>query len=183
MKIAVRSDALDEPEQDRRAERVLEQARDADRDDEEEADRERERRGDGQAPGEAADLLALAVLVLLLLGVGGEGERAGADLQRLDERDDAADDRPAQRPVALRPRDERLGADLDLAVGLADRDRPGRDAAHHHALEHRLAADRRVPGADGQAVGHSHRVDRGPLRSVDAQGRVRVSDRRAPGGA
>ena len=30
--------------------------------------------------------------------------------------------------------------DLDLAVGVAHRDRPRGRAAHHHALEHRLAA-------------------------------------------
>ena len=39
-------DALDDPEQERRAELVLEQAREADRDDEEQADRERERDDD-----------------------------------------------------------------------------------------------------------------------------------------
>ena len=77
---------------------------------------------------------------------------------------------------ALRPRDERERRDLDLAErgllgvepvlaellgrGLADRDGPGRDAAHHHALEHRLAADGRVllrhQGAVRQAgLGHA----------------------------
>ena len=42
-------------------------------------------------------------------------ERPEADLQRLAERDDAADHRQPQEPVALRPGDERLGGDLDLA--------------------------------------------------------------------
>ena len=47
--------------------------------------------------------------------------------------------------MALEQRDERLRADLDLAVGLAHGDRPGGDAAHHHALEHRLTAHRSGP--------------------------------------
>ena len=64
----------------------------------------------------------------------------------------------APEAVALRPGDERLGLDLDLALGVADRDRPDRDAAHHHALEHRLAADRRVALGDQGAVGHAQRV-------------------------
>src|SRR3954469_20943171 len=63
--------------------------------------------------------------------------------------------------MALDDRDERLGDHLDLAerglgrlelvavaelLGrrLADGDGPGRDAAHHHSLEDRLAADRGV---------------------------------------
>src|SRR5205823_11823954 len=66
--------------------------------------------------------------------------------------------------VAPEPRDERLGNDLDRAArglgrveapvvadligeGLPHRDRPGRDAAHHHALEYRLSADGRVARA------------------------------------
>ena len=80
-----------------------------------------------------------------------------------------------KRAVALGPGDERERDDLDLAergllgveavlaelLGqrLADRDGPRRDAAHHHALEHRLAADGRVllrhQGAVWQAgLGH-----------------------------
>ena len=80
------------------------------------------------------------------------------------ERDDAADER--QRAAArwrFVQETSGNGLDLDLAVRglarvglvavargdllggrLADRDGPGRDAAHHHALEHRLAADGRV---------------------------------------
>ncbi len=82
-------------------------------------------------------------------------------LQRLGERDDAADDGPAQRAVALRPGDERERLHLDLALGglahlelaavrdllgqrLADGDGPRGDAAHHHALEDRLPAHRGV---------------------------------------
>ena len=46
-----------------------------------------------------------------------------------------------------------------LGQRLADRDGPRRDAAHHHALEHRLPADGRIPlrhqGAVWQAgLGH-----------------------------
>ena len=108
------------------------------------------------------------------LGVGGDAERLEADLERLAQGHHAADHRQAQHPVALAPRDERLGGDLDLALGallrvgaargqllggrLAHRHRPGGDAAHHHALEHRLAADggvlRGLPrGTRGRAVG------------------------------
>ena len=87
------------------------------------------------------------------------------------ERDDAADDRPAQDAVALEHADERERAHLDLAQGrlvglepvvgdlvgqrLADRHRPGRDAAHHDALEHGLAADGGVAlGLETSLVGH-----------------------------
>ena len=117
-----------------------------------------QREGDRQAPDPAADLFLLALLVLLELGVGGDRQRLEADLHRLAEGDDAADDRQAPEPVALRPGDERLGLDLDLALGVADRDGPDRDAAHHHALQHRLAADRRVALGDQGAVGHAQRV-------------------------
>ena len=89
-------DPLDQPEEERRAELVLDQAGGADRDDEEEADREHQREDDRQAPGEAADLLLLAVLVLVELRVGGDRQRPEADLQRLAERDDAADHRQPQ---------------------------------------------------------------------------------------
>ncbi len=51
-----------------------------------------------------------------------------------------------------------FGLDFDLALGCADGDGPGRDAAHHHSLEHRLAADRRVAFGDERAVGHAQRV-------------------------
>ena len=150
-------DALDEPEQQRRAELVLDQARQADRDDEEQADGEQQRDDDRAGPHAARDLL----LLLGQLGVGGDAERLEADRQRLDERDDAADDRQAQRAVALEhggragttvtsisPRAASSGSRPSpshlLGQRLADRDRPGRDAAHHHALEHGLAADGRV---------------------------------------
>jgi hypothetical protein len=142
-------DALDHPEQERRAELVLEQRGQPDRHDEEQADGECEGGDHGADPHAARDRLFL----LLELLVGGDAERGEADLHRLDQRDDAADDRPAQRAVALGPRDERERLDADLAErvvrralgrGLADRDGPRRDAAHHDALEHRLPADGRI---------------------------------------
>ena len=101
---------------------------------------------------------ALAVLVLLELGVGRDRQRLEADLQRLAEGDDAAQDRHPPEAVTLRPGLDRLGADLDLAVGTAHGDGPDRDAAHHHALQHRLAADRRVALGDQGAVGHAQRI-------------------------
>jgi hypothetical protein len=50
------ADPLDQPEEEGRAELVLDQAGEADRDDEEEADRERQRERDRQPPDPAADL-------------------------------------------------------------------------------------------------------------------------------
>ena len=155
---------LDQPEEQRRAELVLDQAGQPDRDDEEEADGEHQREGDRQAPDPAADLFPLSLLVLLELGVGGDAQRPEADLQRLAEGDDAAQDRQPPEPVALRPGLDRFGLDLDLALGTAHRDGPDRDAAHHHALQHRLAADRRVALGDQGAVGHAQRVRPVPRR-------------------
>ena len=154
----------DEPVRDR----VREEVGQAGRQQEEEADREQQREHDRARPGAAADLLLLAVVVGRHLRVRGDAERAEADLERLGERDHAAHDREPQQPVALRPGDERLGDHLDLAlrpllrVGaargellrrrLAHRHRPGGDAAHHHALEHGLAADRGVLGGLARPV-------------------------------
>ena len=76
-------------------------------------------------------------------------------------------------PVALGPRNQRLRADLDLAIGLSHRHGPGRDPAHHHPLEHRLAADRGVATRDGHPVGHP---GVGELRPA-------VGARRRPGAA
>ena len=169
-------DALDEPEQQRRAELVLDQARGGDRDDEEEPDRERQRAGDRQRPGEPSDRLRGGALLGLELGVGRDAERPKADFQRLAECDDASNHRQAQQTVAVCPRDQRLGGDLDLTrcatepgapigidqvlgAGLSNRDRPGRDAPHHHALEHRLATDGGVAQGDRHAVGHARGVD------------------------
>ena len=106
---------LDQPEEEGRAELALDQAGQPDRDDEEEPDRQQQRRrAIVAAPDPAADLLLLALLVLLELGVGGDRQRPEADLHRLAEGDDAADHRQSPGPVAPRPRHERLGADLDL---------------------------------------------------------------------
>ena len=46
-----------------------------------------------------------------------------------------------------------LRAHIDLAIGLADRHRPGGDAAHHHALEDRLAAHGSVAVGDRRPSG------------------------------
>ena len=179
MKIAGAQHPLDQPEEEGRAELVLDQAGQPDRDDEEEADREQHREGDRQAPDPAADLFLLALLVLLELGVGGDRQGAEADLQRLAEGDDAAQHRQPPEAVALWPRADRLGADLDLAVGAAHRHGPDRDAAHHHALEHRLAADRRVALGDQRAVGHAQRV--GPVLGRDGSFSLRRAQLRAHG--
>ena len=87
----------------------------------------------------AGGLADLGVLVLRGV-VRGDGERAEADRERLAEREDAADDGQARECVALHrridvPRDVR-----DVAVRLADCDRPVRRAAHHHALEDGLSS-------------------------------------------
>ena len=51
-----------------------------------------------------------------------------------------------QRSTRCRLAQETSGSEITsiCSSGLADGHRPGRDAAHHHALEHRLAADGRV---------------------------------------
>jgi hypothetical protein len=102
--------------------------------------REEQRDEHRAGPHAARDRL----LVLLELGVGGQVERREADLERLDEGDDAADHRPAEDAVALGPGDERERLHVELPLWRADPDRPRRDAAHHHALEYRLPADRGV---------------------------------------
>ncbi len=149
---------LDDHEHERVGQRVLDEARQPDGQQEEQPDRQRQRERDRAHPGAAGDRL----LVVGRLRVGRDAERVEADLQRLAERDDAAHDRPAQPAVALEHRDQREALHDDLAArGLAelqvpaagdllgrrrtDGDGPRRDAAHHHALEHGLAADRGVP--------------------------------------
>ena len=156
--------ALDQPEKERRAKLVLDQAGEADRNDEEEAHRKQHREGDGQAPNPAADLFRLA-LVVLELSIGGDCKSSEADLQRLAEGDHTTQYRQAPETVARGPGADRLGADLDLAVRTAHRHGPDRDAAHHHALEHRLATNRRVAFGDQGAIGHAQRV--GPVFGRD----------------
>ena len=91
------------------------------------------------------------------LRVGGDPERAEPDRHRLPQRHHPAHDRQAQRAVALQRGGEGKRRDLDLPFRrlidralvllqllgrrLAHRHRPVGDAAHHHALEHRLPAD------------------------------------------
>ena len=146
---------------------------------------------DGADPGAAADLLLLALLVGRHLGVGRDVERLEADLQRLDERHDAAQDRQPRPAVLLGVGDERERDHLDLALrallrielaglellggGLAHRHRPGGDAAHHHALEHGLTPDRQVAGRLELAVGGAHTVNRNEGSYCTGQGtRARV---------
>ena len=124
-------------------------------------------------------------------------ERPKADFQRLAERDDTSDHRQAQNTVAVCPRDQRLGGDLDLAgcatepgaaIGidqvlgarLSNRNCPGRDPPHHHALEHRLTTDGGVAQCYRHAVGHARGVDLGGL-GAHASGLSRACC--APGGA
>ena len=159
---------LDEPEEQRRAELILDQAGGGDRDDEEEADRQRHREGDRQRPGEAADRLRLLPVLLHELGVGRDRERPEADLQRLAERDDAADHRQPQEPVALRPRDERLGGDLDLAVG-ACAPRPPRS-------RRRASSRPRAPPGRRRA----RRARRPACRPASGSRRARGAARRSP---
>ena len=95
--------ALDQPEQQRGVELVLDQAREADGDQEEQDDGERQREHHGAGPDGLRDLLRLIALLGALLGrqlgVGGDLERTEADRHRAAERDDAADDRQPQQAV------------------------------------------------------------------------------------
>ena len=85
---------------------------------------------------------ALAELDALVLGLepGGPDEPAGADDERLVEHDEAAHERPARHAVAVEAGVEPLGGEDDAAVGVAERDGDGVAAAHHDALDERLAA-------------------------------------------
>ncbi len=109
----------------------------------EDGEREADRDGEGEEERPAPDLLGLGVALLRIeRGVAcRDRESAKADRERLAECDDAADDRQAQCPVARRERVDRAADVRDLAVGLADGDRPVPRAAHHDALEDGLAAD------------------------------------------
>jgi hypothetical protein len=72
--------------------------------------------------------------------------------------------------VLLEDRDERERLDVDRALVLgdvraldlepADGDGPRGDAAHHHALEHRLAAHGGVRPRDERAVGQAFGIPR-----------------------
>jgi hypothetical protein len=165
--------ALDEPEQERGVQLVLDEARQAHRDDEEQPDRHQHGDDDRAGPDAAGDLL----LVLGQLGVGADAQGLEADGQRLAERHDAADERQAQDAVLLEQRGQRVADDLDraerdllglqpalaqlLGRGLAHGDRPGRDAAHHDALEDGLAAH------GGIALGYQRIAER-PVTDGDS---------------
>ena len=99
-------------------------------------------------------------------------QRAEADRERLAERDDAADDRQAKRPVA-RGQGIDLARDLgDLAVRLAHRDRPVARSAHHDALEDGLAADCLSHRLGLRAGGGAAGLLESPLEALDAAARV-----------
>ena len=153
---ADRDELVDE---ERRAD-LEEQQREADR------DREREHELPLRELG-----LHLPVGVLLLRGVvGRDRERPEADRERLAERDDAADDGQPVEAVPRHRRDDRLRDLRDLPVGLADGDGPVAGAAHHHALQDRLAADRRGHGS--ASTGGAAGLLEPPLEALDPAARV-----------
>ncbi len=91
----------------------------------------------------------LHFLLALLFGeaferdVGGVAQGAEAERHRLSQRDHAANHRPAHPLVALRRARHRLRVHRHLPRRLAHRDSPGMRRAHHHALQHGLAAHER----------------------------------------
>ena len=105
-------------------------------------------------------------LLLAFLALGGHArrvvQRAHAEDQRLDQDDRAAEDRELEERILRRDRDELVLLDGDVAVRLAHGDRVAGQRAHHHALDHGLAADEHVDVAvsrrgrhgRGQAVRH-----------------------------
>ena len=85
---------------------------------------------------------ALAQLDALVLGLeaGRPDEPAGADDQGLVQDDEPAHERGPREPVAVEAGIEALGREHDPAVGVAERDGDRVAAAHHDALDQRLAA-------------------------------------------
>ena len=151
MKIAVRSTPSTSQKRSGEPSRSLIRLVAPDRDDEEEADREQQREEDRQAPGEAADLLRLPPRrpSCALAEIARARKPIFSDSA---EGDDAAD-HGQPRGSGCRLAQETMGSDV-ISIspsGVRHGDRPDGDAAHHHALEHRLAADRRV--ADARPAG------------------------------
>ena len=124
MKIAVRSTPSTSQKRSAEPSQSLIRLVAPDGDDEEQPDGEQQREEDRQAPGEAADLLLF--FAIGELRVGGDRERPEADLQRLAERDNAADDRQPQ--IRLRFAQETIGSEVTSmrALGGTAGDRPGR---------------------------------------------------------
>src|SRR5262249_33926046 len=118
-----------------------------------EPDRDREREDQRAARELGRDLLAL--LALLLGGVARrDRERPEPDRERLAERHHAANDRQPEEAMACHLRLDRTADLSDLAARRADGDGPVAGAAHHHALEDGLAAERAHPRlAVGAALG------------------------------
>ena len=130
-----------------------EQQRSAD----EQRKREDERRDHRAADGTLTDLRVLAEL-----DERRPLQRAHAQVDRLVEAGDAAQERTAPHAGGVHARTQHIGADRDLAVGLARGDGVVIAAAHEHAFDHRLAAVEERPrwGA--------HRVDRDGEQEVAA---------------
>ena len=151
-------EALDHPEQEALAEPALHEAGEEQRRDEEQADGE----GEGDDERDADLLLAQLLLLLAQRLVGRDRERADADGERLDQGDDAAQDRQLEDRVALHPAHERPVVEADGLVRTAHGERPPVDAAHHDALDDGLPADLRATrgqggqeeGDEGEASGH-----------------------------
>jgi hypothetical protein len=153
---------LDDDEHDAAALADPGQARQRRGQEEEQADRQRQRGDDRADPRAARHLLALVAH----RGVGRDAHRLQADAERLEQRDRAADHGQAQQPVAAQHRLERERLDVDRLVGQPHGDGPRRHAAHHHALEHRLAAHGGVRPRDERAVGQAFGIPRAHARVI-----------------
>ena len=103
--------ALDQPEQDRRAELVPDEVHQRDRHDEEQADREDEGDHQDRHPDAAGDLLGV---LFAQLCARRDAERLETDRERLDQRDQAAQDRHAGERAQARTRCELELLDGDL---------------------------------------------------------------------
>ena len=146
-------DPLDEPEQERRAELVLDQARQADGDDEEQADRRAAARATtvpAHMPPEisssSSPSWALAEMPSALKPMASDSPRATTPrtIGRRSSRwrlstEVSGNDCTSMSPSAASPGGEPALGEL-LGQRLANGDRPGGDAAHHDALEDGLAA-------------------------------------------
>jgi hypothetical protein len=107
-----------------------------------EADRDREREDQRAARELGRGLLVLGRVLVLRRVVGADREGAEADRERLAERNDPAHDREPEQPVLGHRGLDRALHLGDRAVRLANGDRPGGRAPHHHALEDGLSSDR-----------------------------------------
>ena len=104
------------------------------------AEEKEQRAGDGDRHGDTDGVRAQLDLLGGGLDVRRPHQRLHAEVELFPQPGQAAHKR--QLPEGMRIDDgaQSLAQDLDLAVGLADRDGVGGAAAHHDALEHGLAA-------------------------------------------